>query len=130
MCDEISKETIRNGFIKSGFKVSESSEPEINYEFSDWNELTEHLDIEGATFSDYISIDDKIATSKETHLEHNSETVSTEITISEDIEESDTDEYELESDEQCEPIKMIEALNAITTIRKFITQCDGMDGQP
>jgi hypothetical protein len=36
-------------------------------------------------------------------------------------------EYEIDSQESEEPVKMIETLTAISTLRKYITQSDGMD---
>jgi hypothetical protein len=43
----------------------------------------------------------------------------------EDSEESD--EYEIYSQESEEPLKIIETLTAISTLRKYITQSDGME---
>jgi hypothetical protein len=40
--------------------------------------------------------------------------------------EEETDEYEIDSQEGEEPIKMMETLTAISTLRKYITQSDGM----
>ena len=45
-----------------------------------------------------------------------------------EVEDSEeTDEYEIDSQESEEPVKMIETLTAISTLRKYITQSDGMD---
>jgi hypothetical protein len=45
-----------------------------------------------------------------------------------EVEDSEeTDEYEFDLQESEEPVKMIETLNAISTLRKYITQSDGMD---
>ena len=45
-----------------------------------------------------------------------------------EVEDSgETDEYEIDSQESEEPVKMIETLTAISTLRKYITQSDAMD---
>lgn len=45
-----------------------------------------------------------------------------------EVEDSEEiDEYEIDSQESEEPFKMIKTLTAISTIRKYISQSDGID---
>jgi hypothetical protein len=62
--DEISVETVKNCFVKSGFQLNsvESIEmPEIE-DINVWDELTAGMNIRGANFSDYVDVDNEIST--------------------------------------------------------------------
>jgi hypothetical protein len=50
-----------------------------------------------------------------------------EILVHEVEDSEETDEYEIDLQESEKSIKMIETLNAISTLRKYVTQSDGMD---
>jgi hypothetical protein len=67
--DEISVETVKNCFVKSGFKLNsvESIEmPEIE-DISVWNELSAGMDIRGANVSDYVNVANQISTCDVSH---------------------------------------------------------------
>jgi hypothetical protein len=127
----VSQQTIKNCFVKSGFKLDSNDEnldsPESNFEIEFWDELTQQLGIEGADFLEFVSVDNQIATSEEPVFQTAIENNSSEGIIQELDESEDTDEYEFEGEECEEPVKLIEALNSISNIRKYITQCEGLE---
>jgi hypothetical protein len=67
--DEVSAETVKNYFIKSGLSFinneSEIEELENEGDESIWNELSDRLGLEDIDFEDYVNFDNKIAVEDE-----------------------------------------------------------------
>jgi hypothetical protein len=83
--DEISAETVKNCFVKSGFQLNfvESIEmPEIE-DISVWDELTAGMDIRGANFSDYVNVDNEISTCEMSVMQTDEEVNESEILVHE-----------------------------------------------
>jgi hypothetical protein len=99
--------------------------PEIQ-DISVWDELTAGMYIRDANFSDYVNVDNEIAT-YEMSVIQTEEVNESEILVREVEDSEKTDEYEMNLQEIEEPVKMIETLTEILTLRKYITQSDGMD---
>ncbi len=95
-------------------------------DISVWDELAAGLDIRGTNFSDYVNVDNEIST-LEMSVMQTDEVNESEILVHEVEYSEETDEYEINSRENEEPVKIVEILNAISTLRKYITQSDGMD---
>jgi hypothetical protein len=129
--DEVSEQTIKNCFVKSGFKLESNAENldslESNFDIEFWDELTQQLDIEGADFLEFVDVDNQIATSEEPVFQTAVENNKSEETVQELDKSEDTDEYEFEGEEYEKPVKLIEALNSISNIKKYITQCEGLE---
>jgi hypothetical protein len=122
--NQMNADVIKNCFRKSGLKsnetpVQESEAPAQESEnISNWNELTEKLELLQTDFNDFVEFDDNIVV-----FDGNTET---------DVTENNQITHELNSDsDDCEeregeePIRLNDAIIAITQIRKYITQCNG-----
>jgi len=63
--NSVTSTTIKNCFIKSGFKCITNNTIKGTEEVIDssvWDELTEKLDLSGAEFENFINVDDSLAT--------------------------------------------------------------------
>ncbi len=62
--DEISVETVKNCFVKSGFQLNsvESIEMLEIEDINVWGESTAGMNIRGVNFSDYVNVDNEIST--------------------------------------------------------------------
>jgi hypothetical protein len=129
--NQMNADVIKNCFRKSGLKsnetpVQESEAPAQESEvlaqesenISNWNELTEKLELLQTDFNDFVKFDDNIVV-----FDGNTQT---------DVTENNQITHELNSDsDDCEerkgeePIRLNDAIIAITQIRKYITQCNG-----
>jgi hypothetical protein len=131
--NEISEQTIRNCFIKSGLKFSDQQLDENVfeevYDSAIWNELNERFGLEGSEFEDYVNFDDDIAICDEISSDTVNETnhVSDEDLTLLGVGEEEEEEEEEDMNESQEQIKTIDALNAISQLRKYVTQCDGLE---
>jgi hypothetical protein len=85
----------------------------------------------GADFEDFINVDDFLATYEETNDESIIENIRNSLPINEDSDtEIDEEVVELSEDDlntNDEPIKLYEALNSISLLRKFISQSQNLD---
>jgi hypothetical protein len=125
--DEVSAETIKNCFIKSGLSFanneSEIEELENESDESIWNELSDRLGLEDIDFEDYVNFDNDIAVEDENIDETIAEN---ELVIEELIDMDQLEDEEIET--ECEaPVKLNDALNAISQLRKYITQFNGLE---
>jgi hypothetical protein len=83
--------------------------------------------ITGANFSDYVNVDNEISICEISVMQTDKEVNESEILVNEVEDSEETGDYEIDSQESEEPVKMIEKLTAISTLRKYITQSDVMD---
>ena len=80
----------------------------------------DRMTIEGMNFSEYVSIDDGITTSEfEPIIANITETVE------EVVDSDETEAYDLDSNDSEEIVKSIEAMTAISTLRRYLYQTDG-----
>jgi hypothetical protein len=100
--------------------------PEIE-DINVWDELTTGLNIRGANFSDYVDVDNEISICEISVMQTDEEVNESQILVLEVEDSEETDEYEIDSQESEEPVKMIETLTAISTLRKYTTQSDKME---
>ncbi len=91
--------------------------PEIE-DISFWDELTAGMDMSGANFWDYLNVDNEISICEMSVTQTDEEVNELEILVHEFEDSEETDEYEIDSQESEEPVKMIETLTAISTLRK------------
>lgn len=123
--DEVSKKTIRNCFIKSGLKFNENEsneteEHEVEFDFSFWSQLTQRLDLHESDFDEFVNFDNGIAINDEENSLETNEYSGEET----DYYYSETEQ--LSDDEVEEPLMLTDALNAITSLRKYVTQSQGV----
>ena len=111
--DEVSTETIKNCFRRSGFGYEPPFDcnEEVEYH-SNWNELSEKMSI-NIDFDEYVSVDDDIITSEKIY--------SLPGTSAQNFDDSEDTEIDADINEEIteEPVKLIEAMNAISTLRWF-----------
>ena len=123
--DEISEEIIMNCFIKSGININNLTETENNEEIdtSLWPELTQQLSLESLSFEDFVNFDNEIAINNDliNPVVDNQSDSNTEI-------DSDfTEENDNIGEQDSGSIKLLDAVNAISVLRKYFTQCECLD---
>ena len=116
---EVKVTTIQNCFTKSGFSSDSAVEETDETQDIIWTEITANLGLSGLPFEDYVSADNSIVSSEA--LNQNNQL----IEIQEDINSSeDTDVYDIEEEEE-PPVKLIDGLNSIFVLRKYLYQSSG-----
>jgi hypothetical protein len=114
--DEVNSQCIKNCFIKSGFKFSDSDleliEDENICDISIWDELNNRLELDDMNFEDYVNFDNDMAISDESFIQNLSDSDSRDAEQSSDTLQFSEDE-EL-SQEIEEPLKLNDAINAIS----------------
>ncbi len=129
--DEVSIETIKNCFVKSGLKFTNTDfEIDENENESDdyiCSELSERIGLENLNFEDYVNFDNNISVFDENINKSIDEIVEKSDCEIEEVIETDQLEDEESTQKSEEPIKLNDALIAISQLRKFITQCNGIE---
>jgi hypothetical protein len=127
--NEVSEVTIKNCFIKSGLKLPENETNELqseeSYDYSVWYELNQRMGLNDMDFDDFVTFDNDIAVNDELNITKNNCYSSGQLTTEVDI--NSTSEEENESVESEEPLKLIDAINAINQLRKYVIQCSGLE---
>jgi hypothetical protein len=129
--DQVSTQTIKNCFIKSGFTFNETQTcgvEEVISEPDGWEEVSKGLDIaDGCTFEEFIGFDDGLSTSQEVNelniVENNSQGIDLGDSSNTEINEDNAED----SEEVTPKVSLKDVIKSLNTLQLYASQRDSED---
>jgi hypothetical protein len=129
--DQVSTQTIKNCFIKSGFTFNETPTCEVEEVISEpdgWEEVSKRMNIaDGCTFEEFIGFDDGLSTSQDINevniVENNSQRISLGDSSNTEINE----DYAEDSEEVTHKVSLNDVIKSLNTLQLYASQRDSED---